>query len=140
MAAAQTIAVVRAGGRTVSLGSVLGPAFASDRSMFSIDEFHPSALGYAQAAAVLLPSVADAVGVWPASADKGLRPIRRGTVRPIAEAAARAASRTGTEVQPTDAHADGGRRGPWVLLRRRRPPEILTPEQAEESAEAPVAG
>ena len=140
MAAAQTIAVVEAGGRTVSLGSVLGPAFASDRTMFSVDEFHPSAVGYAQAAAVLLPSVADAVGAWPASADKGLRPIRRGTVRPIAEAAARAASRTGTEVQPTDVHADRGRRGPWVLLRRRRPPEIPTPEQAEESAEAPVAG
>jgi lysophospholipase L1-like esterase len=140
LAAAQTVAVVEAGGRTVSLGSVLGPAFASDRTMFSNDEFHPSAAGYAQAAAVLLPSVADAVGVWPASADKGLRPIRRGTVRPIAEAAARAASRTGTEVQPTDVRADGGRRGPWVLLRRRRPPEIPTPEQAEESAESPVAG
>jgi lysophospholipase L1-like esterase len=140
MAAAQTVAVVEAGGRTVSLGSVLGPAFASDRSMFSSDEFHPSAVGYAQAAAVLLPSVADAVGVWPASADRGRRPIRRGTVRPIAEAAARAASRTGTEVLPTDAREDGGRRGPWVLLRRRRPPEIPTPEQAEESSEAPVAG
>jgi hypothetical protein len=140
LAAAQTVAVVEAGGRTVSLGSVLGPAFASDRNMFSIDEFHPSALGYAQAAAVLLPSVADAVGAWPASADKGRRPIRRGTVRPIAEAAARAASRTGTEVQPTDARADSGHRGPWVLLRRRRPPEIPTPEQAEESAEAPVTG
>jgi lysophospholipase L1-like esterase len=140
MAAAQTVAVVEAGGRTVSLGSVLGPAFASDRTMFSSDEFHPSAVGYAQAAAVLLPSVADAVGVWPASADKGRRPIRRGTVRPIAEAAARAASRTGTEVQPTDVRADGGRRGPWVLLRRRRPPEIPTPEQAEESAEAPLTG
>lgn len=138
LAAAQTVAVVEAGGRTVSLGSVLGPAFASDRTMFSVDEFHPSALGYAQAAAVLLPSVADAVGVWPASADKGLRPIRRGTVRPIGEAAARAASRTGTEVQPTDVRADSDRRGPWVLLRRRRPPEIPTPEQAEESAEAPV--
>ena len=60
-----------AGGRTVSLGSVLGPAFATDRTMFSIDEFHPSAAGYAQAAAVLLPSVADALGVWPAAADRG---------------------------------------------------------------------
>src|SRR3954465_14510814 len=49
MAAAQTVAVVEAGGRTVSLGSVLGPAFASDRSMFSVDGFHPSAVGYAQA-------------------------------------------------------------------------------------------
>ena len=141
MAAAQTIAVVEAGGRTVSLGSLLGPAFASDRSMFSPDEFHPSALGYAQAAAVLLPSVADAVGVWPASSDRGLGTIRRDTVRPVARAAARAASRPGTEVQPTEVRgSDTGPWGPWALLRRRRPPEIPTPEQAEEAAEAPVAG
>ncbi len=141
MAAAQTIAVVEAGGRTVSLGSVLGPAFASDRSMFSIDEFHPSAAGYAQAAAVLLPSVADSVGAWPASADRGLRPIRRGTVRPMAEAAVRAASRTGTEVQPTGvAGAGAGRRGPWVLLRRRKPTDLPTPEQMEETAEATAVG
>jgi lysophospholipase L1-like esterase len=141
MAAAQTVAVVEAGGRTVSLGSVLGPAFASDRSMFSVDEFHPSAVGYAQAAAVLLPSVADAVGVWPATADRGLRPVRRGTVRPVAQAAARAASRTGTEVQGTEVRgSDTGPRGPWALLRRRRPTELPTPEQVEESAEATVVG
>ncbi|TFV62392.1 UNVERIFIED_ORG: SGNH/GDSL hydrolase family protein [Bacillus sp. AZ43] len=140
LAAAQTVAVVEAGGRTVSLGSVLGPAFASDRDMFSVDEFHPSAHGYAQAAAVLLPSVADAVGAWPASADRGVRPIRRGTVRPIERAAARAASRTGTEVQPAEVGgSDTGQRGPWALLRRRRPPEIPTPEQAEESAVALTA-
>jgi hypothetical protein len=135
------VAVVEAGGRTVSLGSVLGPAFASDRSMFSVDEFHPSAVGYAQAAAVLLPSVADAVGVWPAGADRGLRPVRRGTVRPVAQAAARAASRTGTEVQATEVRGSGtGPRGPWALLRRRRPTDIPTPEEAEESAEASVVG
>ena len=52
MAAAQTIAVVEAGGRTVSLGSVLGPSFAEDQDLFSADEFHPSAAGYAAAAAV----------------------------------------------------------------------------------------
>jgi lysophospholipase L1-like esterase len=135
MAAAQTVAVVEAGGRTVSLGSVLGPAFASDRSMFSVDEFHPSAVGYAQAAAVLLPSVADAVGVWPAS-DRGVRPIRRGTVRPIERAAARAASRTGTEVQAAEVRGSGtGPRGAWALLRRRRPTDLPTPEEMEESAE-----
>jgi lysophospholipase L1-like esterase len=140
MAAAQTIAVVEAGGRTVSLGSVLGPAFASDRSMFSIDEFHPSALGYAQAAAILLPSVADAVGVWPAP-ERSVRPIRRGTVRPVAEAAARAASRTGTEVQPAEKRgSDTGPRGPWAMLRRRRPTDLPTPEDMEESAEATVVG
>jgi lysophospholipase L1-like esterase len=139
LAEAQTVAVVEAGGRTVSLGSVLGPAFASDHAMFSRDLFHPSAHGYAQAAAVLLPSVADAVGVWPASADRGRRPIRRGTVRPIEKAAARAASRTGTEVQPAEVQgSDTGPWGPWALLRRRRPPEIPTPEQAEQSAESTV--
>ena len=129
LAAAQTVAVVEAGGRTVSLGSVLGPAFASDRSMFSVDEFHPSALGYAQAAAVLLPSVADAVGRL---AGRG-RPRRaaRSAAAPCArspQAAARAASRTGTEVQPAEVRgSDTGPRGPWALLRRRRPTEIPTP-------------
>jgi lysophospholipase L1-like esterase len=136
LAAAQTIAVVEAGGRTVSLGSVLGPAFASDRGMFSIDEFHPSAHGYAQAAAVLLPSVADAVGVWPAAADRGLRPVRRGTVQPVATAAARAASRTGTEVQPAEVRgSDTGPWGPWALLRRRRPPAIPVPDEAAATAD-----
>jgi lysophospholipase L1-like esterase len=142
MAAAQTIAVVEAGGRTVSLGSVLGPAFASDRSMFSIDEFHPSAAGYAAAAAVLLPSIADAVGVWPAAADRGRGPIRRDTVRPVARAAARAANRPGTEVQATEVGgSDTGPRGAWALLRRRRPSEIPTPDEAlAEATETPVAG
>jgi lysophospholipase L1-like esterase len=141
MAAQQTIAVVEAGGRTVSLGSVLGPAFASDHGMFSIDQFHPSAAGYAAAAAVLLPSVADAVGVWPAAADRGLGTLRRDTVRPVAKAAARAAHRTGTEVQATEFRgSETGPRGPWALLRRRRPPEIPSPEQAEEAAETPIAG
>jgi hypothetical protein len=98
-------------------------------------------VGYAQAAAVLLPSIADAVGVWPASADRGLRPVRRGKVQPVAQAAAKAASRTGTEVQPAEVRgSDTGPWGPWALLRRRRPPEIGTPEPAEESADATVIG
>ena len=138
LAAAQTIAVVAEGGRTVSLGSVLGPSFASDRTMFSSDEFHPSAAGYAAAAASLLPSIADAIDVWPAAADRGLR-LRRDTVRPVAQAAARAAGRTGTEVQPTAVRgAESGPRGPWARLRRRRPVEIPTAEQAGESARTAV--
>jgi lysophospholipase L1-like esterase len=139
LAAAQTIAVVAEGGRTVSLGSVLGPSFASDRTMFSSDEFHPSAAGYAAAAASLLPSIADAIHVWPATADRGLR-LRRDTVRPVAQAAARAAGRTGTEVQPTEVRgAESGPRGPWARLRRRRPPDIPTPEQADEAARTAAA-
>ncbi|SSC22714.1 SGNH hydrolase-type esterase, partial [Klenkia terrae] len=125
LAAAQTMAVVAEGGRTVSLGSLLGPSFASDRSMFSSDEFHPSAAGYAAAAACMLPSVADAIGVWPAAADRGPRSLRRDSVRPIARAAASAAGRSGTEVQPTSVDGeDVGPRGPWARLRRRRPPQL----------------
>ncbi|MGY1751768.1 SGNH/GDSL hydrolase family protein [Blastococcus sp. SYSU D01042] len=139
MAAAQTIAVVEAGGRTVSLGSVLGPSFATDRSLFSRDEFHPSAYGYAHAAAVILPSVADALGVWPA-AERRRGPLRRDTVRPVASAAARAASRTGSEVQPAEvAGSAAGPRGGWALLRRRRPPEIPAAELAEQAEQEPVA-
>ncbi|MCW2678406.1 MAG: Lysophospholipase L1-like esterase [Modestobacter sp.] len=140
LAAAQTIAVVAEGGRTVSLGSVLGPAFASDHTMFSSDEFHPSAAGYAAAAAVLLPSVADALGVWPAAADRGLR-MRRDTVRPVAQAAARAAGRTGTEVQATEVRGEeSGPRGPWARLRRRRPPEIPVPDEVQETVDSGVQG
>jgi lysophospholipase L1-like esterase len=139
LAAAQTIAVVAAGGRTVSLGSVLGPTFASDRTLFSSDEFHPSAAGYAAAAAVLLPSIADSLGVWPTPT--GVLPLRRASVRPVAQAAARAASRPGTEVQATEVRgSDTGPRGPWALLRRPRPSALPTPEQAEEAAEEPVRG
>lgn len=125
LAAAQTMAVVAEGGRTVSLGSLLGPSFASDRSMFSSDEFHPSAAGYAAAAACMLPSVADSIGVWPAAADRGPRSLRRDSVRPIARAAASAAGRSGTEVQPTSVDGeDVGPRGPWARLRRRRPTQL----------------
>jgi lysophospholipase L1-like esterase len=41
----------------------VGPIFwRKPKLMFSTDHFHPSALGYARAAAVLLPSVSAAVG------------------------------------------------------------------------------
>jgi hypothetical protein len=85
--------------------------------------------------------VADALDMWPAGAERGLRGLRRDTVRPVAQAAARAANRPGTEVQGAEvggSHA--GPRGPWALLRRRRPPELPTPDQAEEAAEVSVPG
>ena len=54
LAAAQTIAVVEAGGRSVSLGSILGPEFAAAPALlFGPDQFHPSADGYHQLASVL---------------------------------------------------------------------------------------
>ena len=57
--------------------------------------------------------------------------MRRDTVRPVAQAAAKAAGRTGTEVQATEVRgAETGPFGPWARLRRRRPPEIAAPEGA----------
>ncbi|MYS23670.1 Lysophospholipase L1 [Streptomyces sp. DvalAA-14] len=135
LAAAQTIAVVELGGRTVSLGDLLGPEFeARPRELFGPDNYHPSAEGYATAAMAMLPTVCAVLGLWP-EADE--RPdARRGeSFLPVAQAAVEAASQGGTEV--TAARAVAGPRGPWALLkrRRRRPlPEGHHPEPAEHTA------
>jgi len=124
MAAAQTIAVVEAGGRTVSLGDMLGPEFAArPRVMFSADRFHPSAAGYARAAAALLHSVAAALGYWPdaAIAATGRPGAVPREVDGVAQAAVRAAEVAGTEVAGTEvAGAERGPRGRWAVVRLRR--------------------
>ncbi|MEO9096028.1 MAG: SGNH/GDSL hydrolase family protein [Microbacteriaceae bacterium] len=64
LAVAQTMVVLRAGGRPVPLGVTLGALFRKrPNSMFSADRLHPSPLGYARAAAVLLPSVRACFGL-----------------------------------------------------------------------------
>ena len=126
LAAAQTIAVVEAGGRTVSLGDLLGAEFAaSPRTMFSEDRFHPSPAGYARAAAALLPSVCAALGVWGHDTADRAPEARRGEgVGPVAVAAGQAVRDAGTEVAPTEVGGQArGPRGRWaVLLRRRHDP------------------
>jgi lysophospholipase L1-like esterase len=122
MAAAQTIAVVEAGGRSVSLGDILGPEFAaSPAEMFGPDRFHPSVAGYASAAAVLLPSLCAAMGVWVDAEEEAWPDLDRGEgVRPVSVAAAEAAKVAGTEVAGAQvAGRDRGPRGRWALLRRR---------------------
>lgn len=119
MAKEQTIAVVAAGGRTVSLGDLLGPLFAKDREFFSDDQFHPSAAGYRAAAEVLLPSVIDALGLRTRARSASAFTTRR--PKPLAKAAAQAAARPGSEVAGTERRgATGHRRGIWAQLRRRR--------------------
>ncbi|MEU3840953.1 SGNH/GDSL hydrolase family protein [Streptomyces sp. NPDC028635] len=112
LAAAQTIGVVEQGGRTVSLGDLLGPEFAANpRELFGPDSYHPSAEGYATAAMAVLPTVCATLGLWPAEEE---RPdvTRREGILPVAKAAAEAASEAGTEVAAA--------RGPWAVLKRRR--------------------
>jgi lysophospholipase L1-like esterase len=64
LAAAQRIAVERAGGRPVSLGDLLGPTFdANPDTMFGPDRYHPSALGYRAAVDVVLPTAFAVLGL-----------------------------------------------------------------------------
>jgi lysophospholipase L1-like esterase len=132
LAAAQTIAVVEAGGRSVSLGDILGPEFAAQPSeMFSSDRFHPSAAGYAAAASVLLPAVCAASGLLEQAAPQPSRAAEE-SVLPVAQAAVEAVDTAGTEVEALSmtnqvarrpAGTDRGSRGRWALLRRRRSAE-----------------
>lgn len=115
LAAAQTIGVVEQGGRTVSLGDLLGPEFAENpRELFGPDSYHPSAEGYATAAMAVLPSVCASLGLWPAEEERPDASRREGFL-PVARAAAEAASEAGTEVA---AAMPTGSRGPWALLKR----------------------
>ncbi|HET7762066.1 MAG TPA: SGNH/GDSL hydrolase family protein [Phycicoccus sp.] len=143
LAAAQTVAVVEAGGRTVSLGDLLGSEFAeSPHEMFSRDRFHPSAAGYARAAAALLPTVAAALRVWGGAdtEDRAPEPRRGEGIGPVAVAAGQAVREAGAEVSPTEvAGQSRGPRGRWAVLRRRRPgplPPAVDPVPDEEPADA----
>jgi lysophospholipase L1-like esterase len=140
LAAAQTVGVVEAGGRTVSLGDLIGPEFAErPAEMFSKDRFHPSAAGYARAAAALLPSVCAALGLF--GDDSRPVPQHGDAVASVSKAAVRAVMEPGTEVSPTKIGGQArGPRGLWALVlhRVRRPfPDRST--QAGSEADPPVA-
>ena len=136
IAAAQTITVVEQGGRTVSLGSILGPEFAAAPALlFGPDQFHPSAHGYKSLAQVLLPSTLAALGLID---DDEVHPeaARGERVLPVAKAAVEAVAQPGTELGgPEVGGSRRGVRGLWVELRhrRRRPDaEVEAPDDQEE--------
>jgi len=137
LAAAQTVGVVEAGGRTVSLGDIIGPDFAErPAEMFSKDRFHPSAAGYARTAAALLPSVCSALGLW----GEDSHPVaqRGDAVASVSKAATRAVREPGTEVSPTTIGGQArGPRGLWALVlhRVRRP----FPDRSDHRATEPEA-
>jgi lysophospholipase L1-like esterase len=121
LAAAQTIAAVEAGGRSISLGSILGPEFAAAPAiLFGPDQFHPSADGYRSLVTVLLPSTLAALGLIPD--DEAAPEAYRGEgVLPVATAAVEAVKTPGTELDGTEVGgARRGVRGLWVELRHRR--------------------
>ncbi|MEU1376453.1 SGNH/GDSL hydrolase family protein [Streptomyces triculaminicus] len=125
LAAAQTIGVLEAGGRTVSLGDLLGPEFASNpRELFGPDNYHPSAEGYATAAMAVLPTLCAALGLWPE--DERPDAARREGILPVATAAAQAAAEGGTEVTATA-------RGRWALLKHRKRRRLPAHTEAAET-------
>lgn len=119
LAAAQTVAVVEAGGWTVSLGSLLGPTFAAQpHRMFAMDRYHPSAEGYALAASALLPTVVAAVRAPSGRPEAAETAVDR--VRSLPQAAVEAARHAGTEVSGVSvAGRERGPAGRWAQLRRR---------------------
>jgi lysophospholipase L1-like esterase len=63
IASAEAGSVRKAGGSSVDLAELTGPAFRADHANFASDSFHPSAAGYRLWAQALLPSVRRAIGV-----------------------------------------------------------------------------
>jgi lysophospholipase L1-like esterase len=120
LAAAQSIAVVEAGGRSVSISDILGPEFeASPATMFGPDRFHPSSEGYRRLADVMAPSVLAALGLLPVD-ELDPRQYYGSSVLPVANAAERAAHAAGTEVGGAEiGGSQRGKRGRWARLRRR---------------------
>ena len=131
LAAAQTVAVVTAGGRTVSLGDILGPEFEQrPHEMFSHDRFHPSAAGYARAAAVLLPTLCSALGLFDEDVVLGLDRSRGERVTPVSRAATSAVRDPGTEVSPTrDRRPDPRPAGPLGRGPAPRAPAVPRPHR-----------
>jgi lysophospholipase L1-like esterase len=122
LAAAQTVAAVRAGARTVSLGDLVGPQFAAaPERMFGADRYHPSDEGYRAASGAVLPAALAALGLR--TDDENLQTaaarLELEDVAPVAltDAAVAAVREPGTEVSVQD-----GVRAPAGGMRRLRPP------------------
>ncbi len=139
LAAAQTIAVIEQGGRTVSLGSILGPEFAAAPALlFGPDKFHPSPEGYRALARILVPSILSALGLGPDD-EAEPEPYRGEGVLPVTRAAIRAVNEAGTELDGTEVGGHRlGVRGRWVELRhrRRRPQTEGSAPESSDHAEA----
>jgi lysophospholipase L1-like esterase len=128
LAAAQTVAVVAAGGRTVSVGDLLGPEFSRwPHVMFSEDRFHPSGHGYARVAAVLLPSVLEVLGVPGGENSEGRELMT--PPRSVERAARDAARVPGTVVEPAGTTLDNLAGHLARVWRDRRPLRPTSPSQ-----------
>lgn len=115
LARQQTIAVVGAGGRAVSLGDLLGGLFNEQRdAMFGADRFHPSAAGYANMVSVLIPAMAASLNDPQQDVIDSGQPH---AVMSLADAASQAVQQPGTQVTRSGRLAGVLRRRRLVLTR-----------------------
>ena len=113
LARRQTVAVVEAGGRAVSLGGLLGVLFMEKRDvMFGVDSFHPSETGYANMVRVLIPAVAASLRERERTAAYAGQPR---DVMSLDDAASEAVEHAGTQVVKSE-----GQGHRWVTVLRRR--------------------
>jgi lysophospholipase L1-like esterase len=146
LAALQTVAVVAAGGHTVSIGDLIGPRFAAEPlRMFGSDRFHPSVEGYALAAAVMMPTLMAVLGEDDRAAPTGIV----AGVRSLEQAAQEAVRSAGTEVSPVRLRGPAGlwaelRRHPWFGEQRLRfgpkAPQVTSGDVHQSAAFSPVQG
>ncbi len=137
MAQAQTVAVVEAGGLSVSLGDLLGPEFGGSAELWSADRFHPSPQGYARVADVLLPAALQALGV-----DLAAGLTERDSVQDVDLAASVAAADPGLVVETVEGAQGAAAVGPGRLARLvRRVPLVgrVEPEGRTGSEQAAAA-
>jgi lysophospholipase L1-like esterase len=112
----QTIAVVSAGGRAVSLGDLLGTLFNEKYEiMFGADRFHPSETGYANMVSVLVPAAAASLRERERAHAYASYAGPPRDLMPVADAAAEAAQHPGTQVVQ-----EQGQNGRWATVLRRR--------------------
>ena len=121
LAAAQTVGVVQAGGRSVALADLLGAGFATSPEVyFGPDRFHPSADGYRAVAEAMTPSMLASLGYGP---DDEVGPGATSTpTLAVAQAAAEAVDVPGAEVSD----ARPSRWGRLASLRLRRGVEVAS--------------
>lgn len=84
LARLQRAAVQQAGGAVVPLADLLAADFATRADYFSDDQFHPSGLGYAAAAAVLLPALCTTLGLTGGQIGAARFPAGRGAAALVA--------------------------------------------------------
>ncbi len=137
MARAQTVAVVEAGGISVSLGDLLGPEFGLQPHLWAADRFHPSPHGYRRVVEVVLPV---ALGVLGADVPGQVAVSDR--VQDVSLAATVASRDPGLAVETVQGEQGAAAVGPGRLARLRRRLPLVgrgEPEGRTDAAAPPVA-